>query len=69
MTWFDDLRRRFRQRPPVIKTVIDGQQYEVSEVARRQAAINFRLDPEKRAQGEAMIGVAEMRRRYPESYQ
>lgn len=48
----------------------------VTESARKQAALNMRDDPEKRAQVEAMLvsqfgsvaaGMAEFRRRYPEA--
>jgi hypothetical protein len=55
----------------------DGSPAYVSEAARRQAAINMRLDPAKRAQVEVMLGeklgslvagIKESKRRYPEAY-
>ena len=79
MTWFGDLRARWRKRkgPPVIKTMIDGTEYEVSEVARRQAATNMALDHAKRNAVERLLqdqlgeerGKSEMRRRYPEAFE
>lgn len=51
----------------------------VTESARRQAALNMRMDPTKRAEVEALLGrqlglegdalLAEVRRRYPEAYE
>jgi len=63
-----------KRRPPVI----DSPYGQVSEGARRQAAVNMRLDPVKRFQIEQMLikqmgseerGLAEARKRYPEAYQ
>jgi hypothetical protein len=48
--------------PPLIRTEWGP----VSEGARRQAALNFRDDPEKRRIAIGMIGIEECKRRYPE---
>jgi hypothetical protein len=79
MTWFSDLRKRWgmgRPEPPVITTMIDGVEHTVTESQRKQAAINMRLDPAKRAAVERLLqdrygearGLAEALRRYPEAY-
>ncbi len=69
MTWWQQLRARLGQRrPPVIRTTIDGVEHQVSEPARRQAAVNMRLDPALRARIVEMVGEAEARRRYPEAW-
>jgi hypothetical protein len=57
--------------------VIDTPYGPVSESARRQAAYNLKIDPQKRRQVEEMLGKelgspeagrAEAKRRYPEAY-
>jgi hypothetical protein len=62
-----------KRKPPVIASSWGT----VSEGARRQAAINCKLDPVKRFQMEQMLiklmgseerGLAEAKRRYPEAY-
>jgi hypothetical protein len=63
-TWWQQFKSRFGKRPPVIMTEWGP----VTEGARRQAALNLRDDPEKRAKVEEMVGVEEARRRYPEAY-
>lgn len=77
MTWWQQMRARFGRKPPVIRTVVDGQPMEVTEWARSQAASNMRHDHAKRDEVERMlvaqygdkeVGRAEMRRRYPESF-
>jgi hypothetical protein len=68
-SWWQQFRSRFgRKPPPVIRTTIDGVEMSVTESARRQAAINLRLDPAKRAKVEEMIGEAKARANYPEAY-
>jgi hypothetical protein len=54
---------RFGKRPPVIHT----EWGDVTEGCRKQAAMNFRDDPEKRAKAIEMIGIDECKRRYPEA--
>ena len=76
MTWWTDLRARFaRPKPLRIVTVIDGEEHTVTEWARRQAAANMQLDPERRRQVEELLdrqypgqGKRVARERYPEAY-
>ena len=63
--WWQKFKSRFGKRPPVIHTEWGA----VTEGARKQAAMNLRDDPEKRAKVEEMVGVEEARRRYPEAYE
>jgi hypothetical protein len=65
LTWWEQFKTRFGKRPPVIMTEWGA----VTEGARKQAALNLRDDPVKRAKVEEMVGVEEARRRFPEAYQ
>ena len=51
-----------------IEIVFNGQRQYVSEGARRQAAINMRLDPVLKEKLIAMKGEAWCRRHYPEGF-
>lgn len=53
---------------PVIKTMIGGVEYEVTQSARLQAAINMREREDVKARVVAMLGEDEGRRRYPEAW-
>ena len=78
MTWWDAITRKWKPpTPPVIKTVVDDKELDVTEWARKAAAMNMKLDPAKRLAVERLLqdkygeqqGLAEARRRYPESYE
>lgn len=54
--------------PPQLWTFIDGQREAVSEVARRQAAINMSADPALRQKIVEMLGEEKARLHYPEAW-
>lgn len=71
---------KFRKQRPVDPPLIMSAWGPVTESARRQAALNMRDDPDKRAaveevlakqlfNGDIELGRAESRKRYPEAYQ
>jgi hypothetical protein len=65
MTWWQEFKKRFGKKPPVI----DTQWGPVTEGARKQAALNLRDDPYKLKTVIEMVGEKEARRRYPESFE
>jgi hypothetical protein len=67
MSWWSDLKKRWGRKAPPLP-IIMTQWGPTTEGARKQAALNLRDDPEKRAKVEEMVGVEEARRRYPEAY-
>jgi hypothetical protein len=57
-----------RRKPPIITTVIDGQQHIVTEWARKRAALNMLADPAVKARVVALIGEEKAREHYPEAW-
>ena len=64
MTWWQEFKKRFGKKPPVITT----QWGPVTERARKQAAMNLKDDPVKREKIIEMVGEVEARRRFPEAF-